>query len=348
MTTTPAQMANSRVQTICLAILSIIAVATALYFLRPVMIPFVLAAVIGLILTPLIDSQMRFLKFPHKLALTTTMLVSLVITFAFWLIAVHSFNQITSNLDSYQENIASLISRTIQTIPLEKFGLDPGNIINPAIQKMSEGAGGFVMGTVSTVVRLFSKAVLVVIFLMFLLLGRQPREKALPQNSLMAEIEKSVKKYLITKVFTSAITGVLVGLILLFLGVDLALAFGLCAFILNFIPSIGSIIATLLPLPFVIINPEFSALKSILAIGLPGIVQFSIGNIIEPKIMGESLDLHPVVILMALIFWGMIWGIVGMLLAAPLTAIMKIIFGKIEVTRPLANILAGRLDYLEN
>ena len=72
-----------------------------------------------------------------------------------------------------------------------------------------------------------------------------------------------------------------------------------------------------------------------------------IGNIIEPLIMGDHLDLHPVVILLSLIFWGLIWGITGMLLAAPITAILKIVCDRFKMTRPIAELLAGRLP-LEN
>lgn len=336
-----------RVQTICLATLGIIAVAVALYFLRPVMIPFVLSTVIALLLTPLIDFQIRILKFPQKIAVASTMLIGLTMAFTLWLVVAQSFLQITSNLETYQDYIAQVLKRALEALPLEKFGLVPRDMINQTIHNMSQEAGGFVLTTINTVVGLFSKAILVGIFLLFLLLGRKPRSKARSKESVLANIETSIKRYLITKALSSAVTGFLVGLILLILGVDLALVFGLCAFILNFIPSLGSIIATLLPLPVVLINPEFSLPTAFLAIALPGCVQFMIGNIIEPKIMGHTLDLHPVVILMALIFWGMIWGVVGMLLAAPLTAMMKIVFAKIDVTRPLADILAGRLDHWE-
>ena len=82
----------------------------------------------------------------------------------------------------------------------------------------------------------------------------------------------------------------------------------------------------------------------VLAIALPGAVQMSVGNIIEPKLMGEELDLHPVTILLALMIWGAIWGIVGMLLATPITAVMKILFERMELTRPVADLFAGRLD----
>ena len=69
----------------------------------------------------------------------------------------------------------------------------------------------------------------------------------------------------------------------------------------------------------------------------------TVGNAIEPRLMGDGLDLHPLTILLALIFWGLIWGIVGMLLAAPITAILKIILARFQTTQPLAEVLAGRL-----
>jgi AI-2 transport protein TqsA len=70
--------------------------------------------------------------------------------------------------------------------------------------------------------------------------------------------------------------------------------------------------------------------------------------VVEPKIMGRSLDLHPIVILMGLIFWGMLWGIVGMLLATPMTAVVKIFLSKREFTAPMASLLSGRLDVIDD
>ena len=146
---------------------------------------------------------------------------------------------------------------------------------------------------------------------------------------------------LVTKGIISAATGTLVWAVLAFLGVDLALVFGLFAFLFNFIPSIGSIIATVLPLPVVIASPILSPTEVVLAIAIPGAIQFTVGNIVEPKVMGSSLDMHPVVILMALMFWGMIWGIVGMILAVPLTVVIKIVMEQIEVTAPLARLMGA-------
>jgi AI-2 transport protein TqsA len=92
----------------------------------------------------------------------------------------------------------------------------------------------------------------------------------------------------------------------------------------------------------VLVSPDVSLTVAILAIALPGGIQLLIGNVIAPKIMGDSLDLDPVVILLALMIWGALWGVVGMLLATPITAVLKILLGRIEFTAPAAELLGGR------
>ncbi len=135
-------------------------------------------------------------------------------------------------------------------------------------------------------------------------------------------------------------------MILALFGLDLALVFGVMAFLLNFIPNVGSIIATLLPLPLAIV--QFDSTGMIVGIVVvPGLVQMFIGSGLEPKLMGEGLQLHPVTILLALVFWGLLWGVVGMLLAAPMTAVLRLILERFEMTRPVAGLLAGRLPEFE-
>jgi AI-2 transport protein TqsA len=87
---------------------------------------------------------------------------------------------------------------------------------------------------------------------------------------------------------------------------------------------------------------EYSPTVQILAIALPGAIQFFVGNVMEPRMLGDSMDLHPVTILLSLIFWGMIWGVVGALLATPITAVIRILLEKGELTRPVAQLMAGR------
>ena len=124
------------------------------------------------------------------------------------------------------------------------------------------------------------------------------------------------------------------------IGVPMALAFGLLTFLLNFVPSVGSFMAILLPIPLML---SLTGPQITLAITLPAGIHFVLGNILEPKWMKDSLDLHPVVILSGLSFWGMLWGVAGMLLATPILVVAKILLSKFEQTKALADLLAGRL-----
>ena len=89
-------------------------------------------------------------------------------------------------------------------------------------------------------------------------------------------------------------------------------------------------------------------MKRVLIILLPTIVHVVIGNIIEPKIFGAVLGLHPITIILSLIFWGMIWGVIGVLLAAPITAIVKISFERFETTKQIARVLEGKIHLKQN
>jgi AI-2 transport protein TqsA len=180
------------------------------------------------------------------------------------------------------------------------------------------------------------------LFALFILLGNKDTGKK--KTGTLAEIEKRIKRYITTKVVLSAVTGALVYATLEIMGVQYAITFGAFAFLLNFIPNIGSIVATLLPLPIILLSPEISQTGKILAFAIPGVIQFGIGSILEPKIMGISLDLHPAVVLLSLIFWGVLWGFEGMVLAVPITAVLRMSLERIESTAPIAALLAGRLD----
>ncbi|QDU76248.1 AI-2 transport protein TqsA [Bremerella volcania] len=196
----------------------------------------------------------------------------------------------------------------------------------------------------ATLLNLISSTVLTSIFVGFMLAGRDPYKVS---KGIYAEIDRNVRKYIATKFFISAITGLLVWGCLAMIGMQFASMFGLIAFCLNFIPSIGSIIATLLPIPIAIVQFD-SALMITLAIVLPGAVQMTMGNVIEPKIMGDGLQLHPATILLALAFFGMLWGPVGMLLAAPITAIVRIVLMRFKTTEPIGRLMAGVLPEEED
>ncbi len=164
----------------------------------------------------------------------------------------------------------------------------------------------------------------------FLLAGHNPRAE---HSEIYTAVVGKIRRYLGTKVITSAAVGVLVWASLAIIGLELAGVFGVLAFLVNFIPAIGPIIVTVLPIPLAL--AQFQSLGPvILVVVVPGVIHNIIGNIIEPKLMGEGLDLHPVTIVLALSFWGLLWGIVGMFLAAPITAAIRIVLMQFDTFKP--------------
>ncbi|MCF8243283.1 MAG: AI-2E family transporter [Melioribacteraceae bacterium] len=137
-------------------------------------------------------------------------------------------------------------------------------------------------------------------------------------------ITEQIQRYIATKFLISLTTGVLVGIVLWIFGVDFVIVWAFLTTMLNFIPNIGSAIAVILPTLMTLVQFE-SFGYTLLIGGIIAVIQNVIGNIIEPKIFGDRLGLNPIVILISLLVWGYIWGIVGMFLSVPLTAVIKII-----------------------
>jgi predicted PurR-regulated permease PerM len=207
----------------------------------------------------------------------------------------------------------------------------------------SQTAQDLVQGVVRETTVIISNGTLVLVFVLFMLVGRGV--KAPPRALLLIEIENRVKRYLVVIISMSVLTGLLVGASLSILGVQFAAVFGLLALLLNFIPTLGGIIATLLPIPVVVLSPEMSVTAKILAIAIPGGIQALLGAI-QPKIQGDALEIHPVGVIVAVVFFTTIWGIAGAFLATPLVAVIKIILEHLPATRSVAAVLGGDLTKL--
>jgi AI-2 transport protein TqsA len=332
---------DRRVQTACLLTLTVLGVGAGLAYLKPVLVPFVLAVFFTYCLTPLIELLKKRLRLPDPVAILGAILVGLIALGLIGFVVARAGQQIYSQFDQYEASVNQLLKDLAGTVPLDKFGMTPdesGSYLRPVPEPIRNELLSQVGREVADQA---SRAGLVVLFMVFLLLGRS----GVPATGLLAEIEERVQRFLTRMMFFSALTGVLVYLSLLALGVPFALAFGFLAFLLNFIPSVGSVLATLLPLPIILLSPDLSIAEKILAFALLVGVQCAVG-VLQPKFIGNSLDLHPVALVLALLFFGKIWGSAGAFLAAPLTAVIKIALERHPATRWMAALLAGNLEVL--
>ena len=342
---------EQRIQTICLLILTALGIAGALYAFSSVLIPFVLAIFLTLCLIPAVDVQMKWLRIPRRTAILTTVIIGCAILVLSALLVTAAANKILNSKDDYEKQFTQLLVKSRGILPPEWYTADPNNPnalsddhSEPLIRVPADTIRKVLTDTASSIMGLISNGLLVLIFMIFMVAGKGTYKATV--GSLWWEVETRIKRYVLTMMFTSGITGLLVGLILTILGVNFAWMFGFLAFMLNFIPNIGSVIATLLPLPVALIDPQLGIVSKVLVLVIPGTIQFVIGNILQPKMMGESLDLHPVVILLSLIFFGTIWGIIGMFLAVPITAVLKILLQRFGYTRAIADLIAGKTDML--
>ena len=328
------------IQSVCLMILAAVAVGFVLVWFRSVLIPFVLAVFFAYGLGPLIEIQTNRLRVPRPLAVLLTLLLGiLLLSLAGGLIST-SVQQLSANANTYQAQIEQTVERVLNSPLIAKYAADVPHELDFRQIIPTRQFGAAVVGTTNAIIDVLSKGLIVLVFLFFLMSG----EAAIRSRGIRAEVEAKIRRYIVIQALLSAVTGIVVGGILGARGVPLAMVFGLFAFLLNFIPSLGSVIATLLPLPVVLMSPEISPTIAVLAIVLPALVQLIIGNVISPKVMGDSLDLHAVTILLALMIWGTLWGLVGMLLATPITAVLKMLFERMPLTQPLARLMAGNLD----
>ncbi len=197
---------------------------------------------------------------------------------------------------------------------------------------------------------ILSQVVLIILFVGFLFLERVwfgtklenlmgDRVQAQRVSAIIGSIIRRVNRYLLVKGLISSVTGVAIFLLLSVFNVEFAVAMGLLTFVLNFIPSVGSIIATLVVTLVAYIQvpePQTAVLIFVLA----GMIQFILGNVIDPMLMGKTLRLSAFGIIISLAFWGAVWGIPGMFLAVPFMVAVMIVCSHIPAARPVAVLLS--------
>jgi len=232
----------------------------------------------------------------------------------------------------------------------------------PTVMSLFSGdAGGQLVGVLSSAAANLSESfVLVLIYVAFLYIARPAWPKKLDaifgegENREAArevgdDAKRGIEAYVWTQTVISALITLLTYGTLIILGVNNALFLAALIFVLNYIPTIGSIVAAFVPLLFALVQPDAawpawmadnSYINAAIVFGAVSFWQFTIGNFLQPRMMGDSLNLSALVVLLSLAIWGEIWGITGMFLSAPLTVIMMICFAQHKSTRWLAILLS--------
>lgn len=330
--------ALSTLQAASLLVIATIMTGVALSYTRAMMIPFVFALFLSYFVAPAVGFLRNRARFPHWLAVMSSMTIVLLLCTMFFLVIQGSVVRMINGFSAYEERVTIVTRDLVAFAARFDVRLDQATVV----AKMRElPVFTYLQGAASITLTFVSEFLLVMTFLVFLISGRKTGE---PKAGLAGEIDRKIRTYILTKILSNVVGALAVYIVYVSLGLDLSLMFAMLCFLLGFIPTLGSVIATILPLPIAYLQYE-ETWPIWMVIVLPIVIQTILGNFVEPKFIGRGLDLHPVTILLSLMFWGIIWGIAGMFLAVPITAVLKIILDRHPLTAKFSDLLAGKSPF---
>lgn len=343
---------SSSASTIAAVVITVAALITLLVVGKPLLLPFAVAMLIWYVIEAMsnwfgrVEIGGRRPFAPVQLLLSLATIVLLVIGVSD--MVGDTVRQVREAAPDYRDNVLKIVERTSTLTGVE---------VAPAVQDFAAqiDIGSAVGKIAGGILSIAGDAGMVTIYVLFLLIEQRFFEAKLhalfsdPQREarmrgIIDDIQTQIRQYLFVKTLVSAATGLASYAILLWVGVDYAAFWAFLIFLLNYIPTIGSLLGVAFPAALALVQFDTFAPFLILVVALGG-VQFTIGNIIEPRLLGSSLNLSPLVVILSLSLWGQIWGITGMFLSVPLTVILMIVLSNFHGGRPVAIALSrdGRI-----
>ncbi|MDZ7818641.1 MAG: AI-2E family transporter [Aliarcobacter sp.] len=240
-----------------------------------------------------------------------------------------SLNDFIRNLPTYEEKFKTTVLNLLHYAQNSGFQIDKAKIMETLNFSSFFGFTTNIIGSIGTFLSKFLLVVIGVAFILAEAKSFQTKLRVIFRNN-AKKLEHfnlfsfNIQKYFVVKSFTSFLTGFIITIVLTFFGVDYPILWGVLAMLFNFVPVVGSIIASIPAILLTFMNLDINT--TIWVIVLYVVINISISNILEPKLMGKELGLSPLIIFFSLIFWGWILGIVGMFLAVPITMTLKIAF----------------------
>lgn len=335
------RLTNLLLGTIAL-ILTLAALKAAQWVVLPVLMSFFLA----ILLKPVLEWLDRYLPFWASLVAVFVGFVGLLGLTGLFLSS--SASAVIDKGPEYADRFRHILadgSRWLSSVGLEIEASDVSD--EQAMKYVVQVLGASVM----PVVQVLTMTTLVTFMFVLLLLETPYFHKRLEKASFgsswsalvqpATEVIEKFQTYFFTKTLISVATGILTTLVTYLIGIDFPVVWGVLAFLLNYIPNIGSIIAVIPPTLIAVVQYGSASYGLVTLFGL-GSIQMLIGNFLDPRIMGRSLSLSPFVVFVSMVFWGWMWGVIGVFLAVPLTVGISIVFSYVPALRPLARLMSGR------
>lgn len=333
--------------------LSVFIVVTVFYLLhigqaliQPIVIAGVVAYLISILAHAISAMPLQGIRVPKWLSMVIALSIIFTIISLLVQLITENIKNVVDVAPAYQQNLET---RILDIYALFGVATEEAPNLREFLDKIDLST--YLQDFGKTVRNLVSRTGIIIVYLLFLLAEQrtfQPKIKALfPERlrqrevfKLIDHIGKDVRLYIGIKVLTSGATALLSYLVMSLIGLDFASFWAVLIFLLNFIPTIGSIVATLFPSALALV--QFDTLRPfVLVVVAISMVQFAIGSLVEPRLMGSKLNLSPMVILFSLGLWGAVWGIPGMFLCVPFTVIIMIVCAHFPATRALAILLSG-------
>ncbi len=321
---------------------SVVVVVAGLKAAAPILLPFSIALFLAILTLPIMLWLTRR-GVPTPLAIFLAVLADVAIFGMIVLLLTQSVADFQLRLPRYAERFQNLFNSWIDG--LEARGLPAGEYVTGELIS-ARAIMDFVGGTLSRVASFLSNALIVILILVFILaeasvfpakfravLGRKDGDM-----SRFGKITGEVLEYLLIKTVVSLATGITIGIFAWVMGLDFPVLLGIIGFALNYVPTIGSVIASIPAILLALV--QFGGFGPALVVTLGYvIINIIFGNLIEPQLLGRRLGMSTLVVILSLVFWAWVWGPVGALLAVPLTMVVKIMLENTQDLRWVAILL---------
>ncbi len=321
-----------------LTVAAFIVVVAGMKAASPILVPFLLSLFLAIIAAPPMF-WLRERGLPNWLALLFVVAIIVVVGIGLGAVVSRSIGDFTRDLPLYQARLAEISTGLVNLV--DRLGLD---VSTDNLQELLDPgrAMGLAAGVLKGLGSVLTNAFLILLTVTFMLLEAGGFGTKLhtafpgPRGALSTfeDFSASINRYVGLKSLISLMTAILIVIWLTILGVDYPLLWGLLAFFFNFVPNIGSIIAAVPAVLLAIVQLGLSS--AILTAGGYVAVNILLGSVLEPRLLGRTLGISPLIIFLSLVFWGWVLGPVGMLLSVPLTMIAQIIFSSSEQTQWIA------------
>jgi AI-2 transport protein TqsA len=329
---------------------------TGLILGRDFLIPLAVALIVWYLINALARGVKRLgvgrITLPYPLCLA----ISALAIIGFFLIIGNTVSSniiaVADSAPTYERNLQQLITHTA-----EWLGMAEAPTVTSLIRSIN--LAEVVPRIASSISGFLADAGLVLAYILFLLFEQSVFDRKLKRfihnpdreeqvRTVLARISKEIETYIWIKTVTSAMTAVISYAVLIMVGVDFAAFWGLVIFLLAYIPTIGSLLGILFPALLTLL--QFGELEPFLLVAVPlAVAQIIIGNVVEPRMMGRSLNLSPLVVMVSLVLWSVIWGVPGAFLCVPITVIFMIVCTYVPSMRGVAVLLSndGSLETVE-